>query len=137
MLEIISQIGVFIFSASAIWVVGREESWNRWGYILGLLGQPFWFYSVIINKQWGLLILCIWYLYAWGQGFYVHWIKRKNLLKKLNKEEPKESFGYTADSLSVEEGHLEIMIDKIKKLPTLEAIGELRNIIEKAKSNEL
>jgi carbohydrate-binding DOMON domain-containing protein len=43
----ISQIAIMIFGASAIWFVSRTEKWKRWGYILGLCGQPFWIYTTI------------------------------------------------------------------------------------------
>lgn len=71
----ISQIAIMILGASAIWLVGRKESWKRWGYILGMLSQPFWFYTAYTNEQWGILIMCIFYTYSWGSGIYNYWIK--------------------------------------------------------------
>jgi hypothetical protein len=73
----IVQIGIMIFGASAIWFVGRKEAWRRWGYILGLLGQPFWIYSSITTEQWGILILTLFYMYSWGMGVWNYWIKKK------------------------------------------------------------
>lgn len=73
----ISQIAILVTNAPAIWLVGRLENWKRWGYVLGLLGQPFWFYTTLHNKQYGVFVLAIWYTYAWGQGFYNYWIKRQ------------------------------------------------------------
>jgi len=75
-MQTISQIAVFIFGASAIWFVGRKESWRRWGFILGLLGQPFWIYSFISNKQYGMLLMTAVYTYSWATGIYNHWIKK-------------------------------------------------------------
>lgn len=72
-----SQIAILVTNVPAIWLVGRLESWKRWGYIFGLLGQPFWFYTIWHNKQIGVFILAIWYTYAWGQGVYNYWIKRQ------------------------------------------------------------
>lgn len=72
----ISQFLIGIFGVTAILLVGRKDKWQKWGYIVGLLGQPFWFYSAIINEQWGIVVLCIFYLYSWGQGAYNHWIKK-------------------------------------------------------------
>lgn len=74
----IAQVFIFIFSASAIWFVSRRESWRRWGYILGLCGQPFWFWTLIATEQWGILALCVWYTYSWGQGVWNYWIKPLN-----------------------------------------------------------
>ena len=74
--EIIIQTFIFLFSASAVWFVSRKEKWRRWGYIFGLCGQPFWFYSVD-TEQGGILALCVWYTYSWGQGVYNFWIKEQ------------------------------------------------------------
>lgn len=70
-----SQIGILIFGCSAVWFVGRREKWKRWGYILGLCSQPFWFYTTITHGQYGIALLSLWYTYSWGQGVYNYWIK--------------------------------------------------------------
>lgn len=72
----LSQIMIFIFGAAGIWFVGRKEKWKRWGYILGFLAQPFWFYTAITNDQWGIFMLSIFYCYGWGTGIYNYWIKK-------------------------------------------------------------
>jgi hypothetical protein len=77
MLDIIIQTFIFVLSASAIWVVGSDAKWSRYGYILGLCSQPFWFYSTITKEQYGMLCLTIFYTYSWGRGFYNHFIKKK------------------------------------------------------------
>jgi len=74
-----SQIGIILLSCPAIWLVSRKDKWKRWGYILGLCGQPLWLYSSIENGQWGIAILSLWYTYAWGQGVYNYWIKEESL----------------------------------------------------------
>ena len=76
-MNIISQIAVFIFGGGAIWLVGRKEHWRRWGYILGLLGQPFWVYSFLANKQYGMLAMTAFYTYSWAMGIYNYWILKK------------------------------------------------------------
>jgi hypothetical protein len=38
--DIIAQVWIVCFGCSAVWLVGRLEKWKRWGYILGLCGQP-------------------------------------------------------------------------------------------------
>lgn len=74
-LQIITQIGIMVFGASAIWLVGRKESWKRYGYIMGLIGQPFWIVSAIHNEQWGILLMTLFYTYSWAQGVWNYWIK--------------------------------------------------------------
>jgi hypothetical protein len=67
---------IFLFGASAIWLVSRKENWKKWGYILGLLAQPFWLYSTFTDKQWGMFCLSLFYTYSWIQGIYNYWIKK-------------------------------------------------------------
>lgn len=71
----ISQICIFVFGVSAVWLVGRTETWRRWGYIAGLCGQPFWIYTSVTLEQWGILCMCLFYTYSWGQGVWNYWIK--------------------------------------------------------------
>ena len=71
----LSQIMILIFSCSSIWLVNRREEWKRYGYIVGLLGQPFWFYETYTKEQYGILILTIFYTYSWSMGIYNYWIK--------------------------------------------------------------
>lgn len=73
-MDYIPQLAIFFLGCSAIWVIGRREEWNRWGYILGLCSQPFWLWTSIINEQWGIAVLSLWYAYSWGQGVYNYWI---------------------------------------------------------------
>lgn len=79
MLENIIQFCIFVLSASAIWFVGSTEKWSKYGYVLGLLSQPFWFYSTITKEQYGMLCLTVFYTYSWGRGFYNHFIKKKEI----------------------------------------------------------
>jgi len=74
----IFQILIFVFGASAIWFVSRKEKWKRVGYILGLLGQPFWIITSVEKEQWGILALSLFYIYSWSQGIYNYWIKKDN-----------------------------------------------------------
>jgi hypothetical protein len=75
-MEYIPQIMILLCGCSAVWIVGRKEKWRRWGYILGLIGQPFWFIETLRNEQYGIFLMCLWYTYAWGQGVYNYWIKK-------------------------------------------------------------
>ncbi|MDT8447413.1 MAG: hypothetical protein RRB13_11030 [bacterium] len=75
LLDNISQTFILVVGAAAIWLVGRREAWKRWGYIFGMITQPFWFYTTIRAEQWGLFALSLWYTYSWGQGIYNYWFK--------------------------------------------------------------
>ena len=69
----LAQLGIMIFGGLAIWFVGRKERWGRWGYVLGLLSQPFWFWTTIAHQQWGLVAITAFYTYSWAQGAWNHW----------------------------------------------------------------
>jgi len=71
----ISQSFLFVFSGMAIWMVSGKKPWKRWGYLVGLMGQPFWFYAAIVSEQWGILLLTCWYTYAWSRGVWNYIIK--------------------------------------------------------------
>jgi len=76
-IDLIVQAGIFIFGVSAVFIVGRKEHWKRWGYILGLCGQPFWFYMAVTEDKGGIFALCVLYTYSWGQGIWNHWIREE------------------------------------------------------------
>jgi hypothetical protein len=74
-MESICQIWIVVFGCAAVWMVGRRESWKKWGYVLGLCSQPAWIYTTWKSEQWGILIVAVWYTYAWGHGAYNYWIR--------------------------------------------------------------
>lgn len=76
-LETASQIWMVLFSCAAIWLLGRRESWRRWGFIVGIIGQIAWFYTSICNRQWGLFLITVWWTYSYAQGIWFYWVKGK------------------------------------------------------------
>jgi len=43
---------------------------SRWGFVLGLATQPFWFYTSFRHRQWGIFIASIFYAIGWAIGVY-------------------------------------------------------------------
>jgi len=78
MLDTIAQIGITIFGVSAILLVAKK---NKWGFVLGLLSQPFWFTTSFIHKQWGVFFLSIIYAGSWILGIY-EWFFKDDAEKK-------------------------------------------------------
>lgn len=74
MLDIIAQVGVCVFGVSSIWLVGRKDRWQRWGYVLGMAGQPFWVVTTITHEQWGIAALTVLYTASWANGIWNHWV---------------------------------------------------------------
>jgi len=72
----VSQFLLAVFSCSAIWLLARKSKWSRWGYIVGLLSQPFWLYIGIKNELWSIVFITLFYTYSWSLGVYNFWIKK-------------------------------------------------------------
>ena len=69
------QIAIGLTGGLAIWLTQQKrEEWKKYASILGLLGQPFWFYSAYQAEQWGILGLSFFYTYSWALGFKAHWL---------------------------------------------------------------
>jgi hypothetical protein len=70
------QIGIAVLGLTAIFLTqSRHAGRRKWACILGLGGQPFWFWATGAAEQWGMFALCFLYTWAWGKGVWVHWIK--------------------------------------------------------------
>lgn len=71
----ISQIGIVFFGVLAAWLTQQaNESRKKYACILGLISQPFWFYSAIESEQWGIFLLSIIYTGVWLIGFKNYWV---------------------------------------------------------------
>lgn len=67
MIDAIAQIGMFAFGVTAIILVARR---NKWGFVFGLLSQPFFFITSYVNEQWGLFLLSVIYTGSWCYGIH-------------------------------------------------------------------
>jgi len=74
MWDIIAQIGVALFGVAAIILVAKK---NKWGFVIGLISQPFWYITSFINKQWGVFFVSIVYTCSWLFGIYEWFFKSK------------------------------------------------------------
>ena len=77
MIEAFIQIGITLFSCAAIGLLAQKKPWARWGYIVGILGQPFWFYATWVNAQWGIVLVTCWFTFSYGQGIWNFWINKE------------------------------------------------------------
>lgn len=70
----VPQVFIAVFGVGAIWLVGcTTPKVRRWGYVLGLAAQPFWFWTTVAHKQYGITALCLFYGVSWARGLYKHW----------------------------------------------------------------
>jgi hypothetical protein len=68
--DFFNQTAAAVMGGAAMWMTGRPEQWSRWGFMVGLLAQPFWIATFVHNHQWPLLVMDAWYTYSWAQGVY-------------------------------------------------------------------
>lgn len=66
LLEFVSQAAIFMGPVGAM-LLGNG---SRWGFVLGLAAQPFWFYTSFRHRQWGIFIASIFYALGWAMGVY-------------------------------------------------------------------
>jgi hypothetical protein len=78
----ISQIMLFLFGTLAVLLLTLNNRWSKWGPIIGVLAQPFFFYSAISDEAWGLFAVTFVYLFIYIYGIYNFWIKKETKGKK-------------------------------------------------------
>ena len=87
LLNMIAQAGILVFSVTAIILVAEK---NKWGFVFGLISQPFWFISACIYKQWGIFFVSIIYTFSWAYGIYAWFFKHEGVDKKKLKKVKKK-----------------------------------------------
>jgi hypothetical protein len=85
-IDIACQVVIGILGVLSILLISFN---NRWGFAAALAGQPFWYFTTIYNRQWGILVIVVIYTFSWGIGFYRRFFRKKhnpNLRPKINSE---------------------------------------------------
>ena len=79
-LFILSQIVIAVGGVVAI-NLSQSLNWHtrRWASVVGVAVQPFWFIAAAMSANWGIFVLCFFYLAAWLRGFYNYWIRPPHL----------------------------------------------------------
>lgn len=63
---------IFIFSCLSITLFARKRTF-RWGFIVGLCGQPFWVYETLRLEQWGMFAISLYFAFTYLIGVRNHW----------------------------------------------------------------
>jgi hypothetical protein len=71
-LDALAQIAIVVLSPIAIALLAEAGPSARWGFVVGLLVQPFWIYATARARQAGALIVSILYLAIWIRGIVNH-----------------------------------------------------------------
>ena len=69
-MEYASQVALFVGALAMVGVGGG----NPWGFVIAFVIQPFWYYTAVFNRQWGLLGASTVSTVAWILGIYNHWV---------------------------------------------------------------
>ena len=51
-----------------------RQRFQRWACIVGLVSQPFCFWSVWVSGQWGVGVVAVVCALAWLKGLWIHWL---------------------------------------------------------------
>lgn len=69
-----NQLFLALFGVTAIFAVNDYRPHiSRWGPVLGLCSQPFWFYMAITKQEWGVVVLSVFYTIGWFRGLVSKW----------------------------------------------------------------
>lgn len=62
------QAGVLVFTVVALWMVGTPGPVAKWGYLVGLAGQPFYLTASWRARQWGMFLAAFFVTGLWVRG---------------------------------------------------------------------
>lgn len=66
----LSQTMILLCSCTSIWLLaGRHK---RLGFMVGLMGQPFWLITSYSAGQWGVFITSLWFTMNHVRGIWNH-----------------------------------------------------------------
>ena len=70
LMDMIAQGVILLTGGSAIYLAASKEMNTRmWAGIIGLAGEPFWLATTVINQQWGIAPLVLWYAWNWWRVY--------------------------------------------------------------------
>lgn len=71
----IDQLGIACTGVVAIFLTqSKSERARSYACLFGMAGQPFWIYAAVDARQWGILFLNLFYMFAWAKGVWLHWL---------------------------------------------------------------
>ncbi|MDO8669372.1 MAG: hypothetical protein Q7K65_03710 [Candidatus Buchananbacteria bacterium] len=76
--DLISQVGIFIFGLGAVFMLSCLK--NKWGNVIGLAHQPFWYFTTLYHHQWTLFVMSIVYTGVWLLGIYKWFYKSRTIM---------------------------------------------------------
>lgn len=78
MIGALLQLGLAVFGLGALaMALGRSDRLRRWAPVVGLLGQPLWFWFALRSEAWGLVVLAAAYTFVYAAGARMQWKGRQ------------------------------------------------------------
>jgi hypothetical protein len=62
------QFAIAALSLAAMVMIASAGPLHKWGFVVGLVSQPFWILATWRARQWGMLALSIVYIFVWIFG---------------------------------------------------------------------
>lgn len=72
MIAFLIQFALVFFSGLAFALLNLGGKWTRWGAVVGLIAQPFWF-AALQHGQWGMFLLTLWLTACYIAGIARGW----------------------------------------------------------------
>lgn len=64
-----TQTIILILSSLSIYLISLNDKKTKYGFLLGLIVQPFWLYETFKNNQYGMLLLTLFYSLSYIKGY--------------------------------------------------------------------
>lgn len=72
----VAQVMIFVLSPAAVYLLARNDKYSKYGVIIGLAAQPFWFYSAITDMAWGIVLSNLVFTYTYAISTYNFWFRK-------------------------------------------------------------
>lgn len=74
-LKEVCNYGILLFTPAMAWLMScRNVKVQRWGHIVGFVGQPFWLILMYKNGDFGPFFMSCFYTVVFVRGIYNYWI---------------------------------------------------------------
>lgn len=81
----IAEIMIFVLGSGAVFLLNLNNRWSRWGAVLGLISEPFWFLSAYASGSWGVFAVSFIYTISYVVGIYNFWFRKAKTNKKFKR----------------------------------------------------
>ena len=66
-MDVIVQLMIIVCSCGSIFLFSSKRHF-KYGFIVGLIGQPFWIYTTLRAELWGMFVVTLWFTFSHLRG---------------------------------------------------------------------